>query len=56
MVHVGLKEKFQGRESKKVRDLAMFGGRLTAFRYPEREIIDVKAYKVYYEPARPFLI
>lgn len=108
VVHAGLKEKLQGRESKKVRDLAMFGettgevdefglpirvkwsesykgsafvvyghtpqakakiinntinidtgcvfgGRLTAFRYPEREIVDVWANKVYYEPARPFL-
>lgn len=107
-VHAGLKEKLQGRESKKVRDLAMFGettgevdefglpvrvkwsdsykgsafvvyghtpqvkakiinntinidtgcvfgGRLTAFRYPEKEIVDVQAKKVYYEPARPFL-
>ena len=107
-VHAGLKEKLHGRESKKVRDLAMFGettgevdefglpirvrwsesykgnafvvyghtpqvrakiinntinidtgcvfgGRLTAFRYPEKEIVDVLAKKVYYEPARPFL-
>ena len=108
VVHAGLKEKFQGRESKKIRDLAMFGettgevdefglpvrvrwsevykgsafvvyghtpqaraqiinntinidtgcvfgGRLTAFRYPEKEIVDVQAKKIYYEPARPFL-
>ena len=108
VVHAGLKEKFQGRESKKIRDLAMFGettgevdefglpvrvrwseaykgsafvvyghtpqaraqiinntinidtgcvfgGRLTAFRYPEKEIVDVQAKKVYYEPTRPFL-
>ena len=108
VVHAGLREKLQGRDSKKVRDLAMFGettgeldefglpvrvnwsetykgsafvayghtpqakakkmnntinidtgcvfgGKLTAFRYPEREIVDVQAKKVYYEPARPFL-
>lgn len=108
VVHAGLREKLQGRESKKVRDLAMFGettgeldefglpirvnwsetykgsafvayghtpqakakklnntinidtgcvfgGKLTAFRYPEREIVDVEAKKAYYEPARPFL-
>jgi len=32
-----------------------FGGKLTAYRYPEREIVDVKALKTYYEPAKPFL-
>ncbi len=31
----------------------VFGGKLTAFRYPEEEIIAVSAGKVYYEPARP---
>ena len=33
----------------------VFGGSLTALRYPEREIISVKAHRTYYEPARPFL-
>jgi protein phosphatase len=33
----------------------VFGGKLTAFRYPEREIVSVSAHKTYYEPARPFL-
>ena len=33
----------------------VFGGKLTAFRYPEREIVSVAAHKTYYEPARPFL-
>jgi protein phosphatase len=32
-----------------------FGGQLTALRYPEREIVSVKAHRTYYEPARPFL-
>jgi len=32
----------------------VFGGRLTALRYPEREIVSVPAATVYYEPARPF--
>jgi protein phosphatase len=32
----------------------VFGGRLTALRYPEREIVAVPAAKVYYEPSRPF--
>lgn len=107
VVHAGLRKELQGRESVKVRDLAMFGettgekdafglpvrlnwsnrykgsafvvyghtpqakariinntinidtgcvygGRLTAFRYPEKEIVDVKAKAVYYESARPF--
>jgi protein phosphatase len=33
----------------------VFGGQLTALRYPEREIVSVKAHQTYYEPARPFL-
>ena len=32
----------------------VFGGRLTALRYPEREVVSVPADRVYYEPARPF--
>ncbi len=32
----------------------VFGGRLTALRYPEREIVSVPAAEVYYQPARPF--
>lgn len=108
VAHAGLKEELQGRESKKIRDLAMFGvttgkldklglpirldwsknyrgkafvvyghtpqakakiinntinidtgcvfgGKLTAFRYPEREIVEVEAKRVYYESVRPFL-
>ncbi len=31
----------------------VFGGRLTALRYPEREIVSVPAEKVWYEPVRP---
>ena len=30
-----------------------FGGRLTALRYPERELVSVPARRVYYQPARP---
>ncbi len=33
----------------------VFGGRLTALRYPERELVGVRAARTYYEPARPFL-
>jgi protein phosphatase len=33
----------------------VFGGRLTALRYPERELVSVAAKQTYYEPARPFL-
>jgi protein phosphatase len=33
----------------------VFGGRLTALRYPEKELISVPAQRVWYEPARPFL-
>jgi protein phosphatase len=32
----------------------VFGGRLTALRYPEREVVSVPAGEVYYAPARPF--
>ncbi|MBK8255922.1 MAG: polynucleotide kinase-phosphatase [Polyangiaceae bacterium] len=31
----------------------VFGGELTALRYPERELISVKARRVYYEPSKP---
>ncbi|HEX5190323.1 MAG TPA: polynucleotide kinase-phosphatase [Streptosporangiaceae bacterium] len=31
----------------------VFGGSLTALRYPERELVSVPAARVYYEPARP---
>ncbi|MGW7539112.1 polynucleotide kinase-phosphatase [Amycolatopsis sp. NPDC054798] len=32
----------------------VFGGTLTALRYPEKEIVSVPAAQVYYEPAKPF--
>jgi protein phosphatase len=33
----------------------VFGGRLTALRYPEKEFVSVPARKTYYESAKPFL-
>lgn len=33
----------------------VFGGSLTALRYPEKEIVSVPATRVYAEPARPFV-
>jgi protein phosphatase len=33
----------------------VFGGRLSALRYPEREIVSVQATRVWSEPVRPFL-
>lgn len=33
----------------------VFGGKLTALRYPERELLQVPARRQYCEPARPFL-
>jgi protein phosphatase len=33
----------------------VFGGKLTALRYPERELVSVPAKRTYAEPARPFL-
>ncbi|MHB9758227.1 polynucleotide kinase-phosphatase [Streptomyces sp. BYX5S] len=32
---------------------AVFGGKLTALRWPERELVDVPAEQVWYEPTRP---
>jgi protein phosphatase len=32
----------------------VFGGALTALRYPEREIVSLPAGRVYYEPVKPF--
>ena len=33
----------------------VFGGKLTALRYPEKELVSVPAMRVYYAPAKPFL-
>jgi protein phosphatase len=33
----------------------VFGGRLTALRYPERELVSVPASRTYFAPAKPFL-
>lgn len=33
----------------------VFGGALTALRYPENELVSVPALKTYYEPSKPFL-
>jgi protein phosphatase len=33
----------------------VFGGKLTALRYPEKELVSVPAARTYCEPARPFL-
>lgn len=33
----------------------VFGGKLTALRYPEKELVSVAAQRTYCEPARPFL-
>lgn len=32
----------------------VFGGKLTAFRYPEKELVDIVAKEQYYAPAKPF--
>ncbi|GAA3376698.1 polynucleotide kinase-phosphatase [Streptomyces sannanensis] len=32
---------------------AVFGGKMTALRWPERELVDVPAERVWYEPTRP---
>jgi protein phosphatase len=106
VAHAGMRERFQGRASRRVRDFALFGettgetdefglrvrydwaqeyrgnaivvyghtpvpepawvnqtinidtgcvfgGRLTALRYPERELVSVSALQTYYEPLKP---
>lgn len=108
LAHAGMKEEYQGRDSKKARQFALFGettgeidefglsvrydwaseyrgkamvvfghtpvakaewlnntididtgcvfgGKLTALRYPEKELVDVPAFDTYYEPAKPFV-
>lgn len=108
VAHAGLKEKYQGRGSGRVRDFCLygdttgetdeyglpvrlpwaneyrgkamvvyghtptpdveainntlcidtgcvFGGKLTAYRYPEKEVVQVDAVREYYAPAKPFL-
>jgi len=32
----------------------VFGGKLTALRYPEKELVSVSAARTYYQPAKPF--
>jgi protein phosphatase len=34
----------------------VFGGKLTALRWPERELVSVPARRVYAQPARPFIV
>lgn len=34
---------------------AVFGGKMTALRWPERELVDVPAEQVWYEPAKPLV-
>jgi protein phosphatase len=108
VAHAGMRERFQGRASRRVRDFALFGettgetdefelpvrydwaqeyrghaivvyghtpvpdavwvngtinidtgcvfgGRLTALRYPERELVSVPARQTYYEPLKPLV-
>lgn len=33
----------------------VFGGKLTALRYPEKELVSVPALQTYYQPSKPFL-
>ena len=33
----------------------VFGGKLTALRYPEKELVSVPAHQTYYQPAKPML-
>ena len=33
----------------------VFGGKLTALRYPEKELVSVQAFQTYYESSKPFL-
>lgn len=33
----------------------VFGGKLTALRYPEKEFVSVQSHRTYYEPVKPFI-
>ena len=34
----------------------VFGGKLTALRYPEKELVSIPAHRTYYEPTQPLLV
>lgn len=34
----------------------VFGGKLTALRYPERELVSVRAHRMYYKPVKPLQV
>ena len=34
----------------------VFGGKLTALRYPEKELVSIPAHRTYYEPTKPLLV
>ncbi|MCE2415018.1 polynucleotide kinase-phosphatase [Candidatus Poribacteria bacterium] len=34
----------------------VFGGKLTALRYPEKELVSIPAHQMYYQPAKPLLV
>ncbi len=51
--HVAGREVRQLNETYCIDTGCVFGGKLTALRYPEREIIEVPALRQYYEPVRP---
>ena len=34
----------------------VFGGKLTALRYPEKELVSIPAHRTYYEPVKPLLV
>jgi len=34
----------------------VFGGELTALRYPEKELVSIRAHRTYYEPTQPLLV
>ena len=46
-------ERFVAREPLRRVHECVFGGALTALRYPERELVATPALKTYYEPLRP---
>ena len=51
--HVAAKEVRRQNNTVCIDTGCVFGGKLTAFRYPEREIVSVDALKMYYEPIKP---
>ena len=53
--HTPTAEVYQINNTANIDTGCVFGGKLTAMRYPEKELVSVPAKEMYYEPARPLV-